>query len=92
MQTSSVPVNIPEQSSSKWAAYDISDGPTAFLPPHKLSCRDVDHLSGSVPLSSSAQIRTRTKIFQATGILQLSAPYGITCCAAVCILELYAAF
>lgn len=73
---SSLPMSIPIRKSSKWVGYDLSEGPTAFIPPHKLSCRDADHLAGSVPLSSSALLRTRTKILQSTGMLPSNSTVG----------------
>jgi hypothetical protein len=68
MQATSLPLAIPVRPTSDFLGYDVSEGPTAFIPPHKLSCRDADHLAGSVPLSSSALLRTRTKILQSTGV------------------------
>lgn len=71
LQSSSVPIAIPAQLMRPHSPAGSLGSPTdTFVPPH-LAVRSTkkQHVAESLPVTTSAQIRTRNKVFQSTGFL-----------------------
>eukprot|EP00892_Ulva_mutabilis_P008572 jgi/Ulvmu1/6087/UM027_0065.1 len=64
----SIPISIPAKL-KRSALPDNSPSATEFIPPHQLSQQSHSQLAQSVPLTSSAQLRTRDLLMSATGML-----------------------
>lgn len=76
MQAVSVPISIPVKL-QRPSSPDQSPSQKEFIPPHKLSQRSQSQLAQSVPLTSSAQLRTRDMLMTATGLLPRHGPDGL---------------
>lgn len=71
----SVPISIPMKQ-RRPSSPDHSPSAKEFIPPHQLSQQRHSHLAQSVPLTSSAQLRTRDLLMTATGLLPRHGPDG----------------
>lgn len=71
----SVPISIPAKQ-KRPSSPDNSPSAKEFIPPHQLSQQRHSHLAQSVPLTSSAQLRTRDLLMTATGLLPRHGPDG----------------
>ena len=64
MQAHSLSISIPHQLLGKAGVKQADLGGGSFIPPHQLSLH-----ACSLPVTTSAQIRTRNRVFQSTGFL-----------------------
>lgn len=71
----SVPISIPTKL-KRASSPNRSPSANEFVPPHQLSQQSQSHLAQSVPLTSSAQLRTRDLLMTATGMLPRHGPEG----------------
>lgn len=75
LQGVSVPISIPLKQ-KRPSSPNESPAANEFVPPHQLSQQSHSHLAQSLPLTSSAQLRTRDLLMSATGMLPRHGPDG----------------